>query len=258
MVLAMVQAFLAGAEDSRVHGDGPARARGPTESAQPADLALRASALGTARPRVPWTGSRFAGTPDPPPPYAVEPAFPQLKLEFPVVLVPAQGTGRLFVGELKGRIYSFPNDPDCRQGRPGARSRQAASRPVGTLRARLSSDNSTRTRYVYVCYVLKNDVPDGSVVSRFTVSRTDPPVIDPKSEQVILNFWSGGHNGGCLDFGKDGYLYISTGDGAAPSPPDTKMTGQDCSDLLSSILRIDVDHRRARQAVSRFRPTIRS
>ena len=28
------------------------------------------------------------------------------------------------------------------------------------------------------------------------------------------------------------------------------MTGQDCSDLLSSILRIDVDHARAWQAVS--------
>ena len=70
-------------------------------------------AAAPARSRVPWTGSRFAGTPDPPPPYTVAPAFPQLKFEFPVVLVPAQGTSRLFVGELKGRIYSFPNDPDC-------------------------------------------------------------------------------------------------------------------------------------------------
>ena len=99
-----------------------------------------------------------------------------------------------------------------------------------------------KNRYVYACYVRRNDVPDGSIVSRFTASRTDPPVIDPKSEQVILTFWSGGHNGGCLVFGKDGYLYLSTGDGAAPSPPDPKMTGQDCSDLLSSILRLDVDH----------------
>ncbi len=67
-------------------------------------------------------------------------------------------------------------------------------------------------------------------------------MIDPRSEQVLLKFWSGGHNGGCLDFGKDGYLYISTGDGAIPSPPDIMNTGQDCSDLLSSVLRIDVDH----------------
>ncbi len=99
-----------------------------------------------------------------------------------------------------------------------------------------------KNRHVYVCYVLKNDLADGSVIARFTVSRTEPPVIDPASEQVILTFWSGGHNGGCLEFGPDGYLYISTGDGAGPAPPDPKLTGQDCSDLLSSILRIDVDH----------------
>ena len=37
-------------------------------------------------------------------------------------------------------------------------------------------------------------------------------------------------------------LYIWTGDGVGPDPPDTFNTGQDISDLLSSILRIDVDH----------------
>ncbi len=62
---------------------------------------------------VPWTGSKIAGTPEPPPPYTVELAFPHLKFEFPVVLVPAKGTNRLFVGELKGRIVSFRNDPSC-------------------------------------------------------------------------------------------------------------------------------------------------
>ena len=67
-------------------------------------------------------------------------------------------------------------------------------------------------------------------------------MIDPASEQVLIRFYSGGHNGGCLQFGNDGYLYIATGDAAAPSPPDVKMTGQDCSDLLSCVLRIDVDH----------------
>ena len=107
-----------------------------------------------------------------------------------------------------------------------------------------------KNRYVYICYVRQNEVPDGSVVSRFTVSRTDPPVIDPRSERVIITFWSGGHNGGCLVFGKDGCLYISTGDAGAPSPPDPKMTGQDCSDLLGSILRLDVDHASAGQGYS--------
>ena len=79
--------------------------------------------------RVPWTGSKIAGTPDPPPPYTVEPAFPHLKFEFPVVLVRAEGTGRLFLGELRGRIYSFPERSRLQEGRPRARARQAPSRP---------------------------------------------------------------------------------------------------------------------------------
>src|SRR5271163_2547381 len=63
--------------------------------------------------RVPWHGSKIKGSPDPPSAYAAELAFPKLKFSFPVVLVPAAGTNRLFLGELKGRIYSFPEDPNC-------------------------------------------------------------------------------------------------------------------------------------------------
>ncbi|MGO9470462.1 MAG: PQQ-dependent sugar dehydrogenase [Isosphaeraceae bacterium] len=191
--------------------------------------------------RVPWVGSRLRGTPDPPPPYTVVQAFPGLKFESPVVLVRAPGTDRLFLGELKGRIYSFRDDPNCKQA--------DLALDVAKLHPELTMfyglvchPRFNVNRYIYVCYALKNDVPDGSVVSRFTVSGTDPPVIDSRSEKVFLTFWSGGHNGGCLVFGNEGYLYISTGDGAGPSPPDTKLTGQDCSDLLSSVLRIDIDH----------------
>jgi uncharacterized repeat protein (TIGR03806 family) len=190
--------------------------------------------------RVPWTGSKIAGTPEPPPPYTVEPAFPRLKFRFPVVLVPASGTNRLFVGELPGRIVSFPNDPQA--DKLDLVLDLAKVHPdLSALYGLISHPKFDENRFVYVCYVLKNSLQDGSVVARFQMSRGDPPVIDPRSEKVLLKFWSGGHNGGCLDFGTDGYLYISTGDGTDPSPPDIKLTGQDCSDLLSSVLRIDVD-----------------
>ena len=63
--------------------------------------------------------------------------------------------------------------------------------------------------------------------------------IDPASEEVVFSFLQGGHNGGDIHFGPDGMLYISTGDAASPNPPDPFNTGQDISDLLSSILRID-------------------
>jgi putative heme-binding domain-containing protein len=104
-----------------------------------------------------------------------------------------------------------------------------------------------KNRFCYICYTLDSkkggeQLPDGSRVSRFRVSDADPPRCDPASEKVLITWLAGGHNGGDLHFGPDGYLYISTGDGASPNPPDALDTGQDISDLLSSILRIDVDH----------------
>ena len=106
-------------------------------------------------------------------------------------------------------------------------------------------------RFVYVSYVVhgtqgsgKNKLKNRERVSRFTVDNADPPRADPASEEIILEWATepGGHNGGSLCFGPDGFLYISMGDAGPASPPDLYNTGQDLSDLLSSVLRIDVDH----------------
>ena len=89
-----------------------------------------------------------------------------------------RGTGRLFLGELRGRVYSFPNDPGCKKADLALELGKVYPDLTRILRPDFHPDFD-KNRYVYVCYVRKNDVPDGSVVSRFTVSRTDPPVIDP-------------------------------------------------------------------------------
>ena len=47
------------------------------------------------------------------------------------------------------------------------------------------------------------------------------------------------HNGGQLAFGRDGYLYIGTGDGGLAWDPNNNA--HDTSKLLGKILRIDVD-----------------
>src|SRR3990172_3090532 len=65
--------------------------------------------------RVPWTTSRISGSPEPPAPYGIERRFPNLQFNNPVVLTSAPGTDHLFVVEVEGKIYSFPNDNDYRE-----------------------------------------------------------------------------------------------------------------------------------------------
>src|SRR4051812_26418004 len=63
--------------------------------------------------RVPWTTSNVKGSPEPPPPYRTENAFPKLpKFEEPLDLTYAPGTDRLFVAGRWGKIWSFVNRPD--------------------------------------------------------------------------------------------------------------------------------------------------
>ena len=79
-----------------------------------------------------------------------------------------------------------------------------------------------------------------SRVSRFQAMGTMPRSCLPESETIIIEWPSGGHNGGEAIIGPDGYLYISTGDGSVGSDP--KQTGQGVDDLLAVIMRLDVDH----------------
>src|ERR1700736_2850255 len=64
--------------------------------------------------RKPWTTSRVVGSPDPPPPFKVVRAFPNLKFEHPLLIARCPGSDRLFVGEQAGVLYSFPSKPDAK------------------------------------------------------------------------------------------------------------------------------------------------
>ncbi|MDA1049462.1 MAG: PQQ-dependent sugar dehydrogenase [Planctomycetota bacterium] len=191
--------------------------------------------------RVAWTTSRITGSPELPLPYVTERVFPALKFNQCLDITTAPGSDRLFVVEQSGKIFSFPNEPDV----AAADSVVDLAKDIAGVQAvyalAFHPDFQTN-RYCYVCYIKAANLEDGTHIARFRVTDTDPPTIDPASETTIITWLSGGHNGCCLKFGLDGCLYISTGDGSGPNPPDSLRGGQDISNLLSCILRIDVDH----------------
>src|SRR5262245_14861268 len=47
--------------------------------------------------RIPWTTSRVVGTPEPPPPYRVRRAFPNLKVVYPITIAHEPGTENLLL-----------------------------------------------------------------------------------------------------------------------------------------------------------------
>lgn len=183
--------------------------------------------------RVPWTTSKITGSPEPPAPYRTQQVFPLLKFFEPLEMTAVPGTKRLMVAERLGKIFSFDNDPVNASAELCVDLKKTV---YGLAPHQKFIDNG----YIYVTYILdpKKEEPKGTRVSRFEVDRKTWKVVQG-SELILLEWPSGGHNGGCLRFGPDGYLYIVCGDGSGIA--DELHTGQDISDLLASILRIDVD-----------------
>jgi glucose/arabinose dehydrogenase len=84
------------------------------------------------------------------------------------------------------------------------------------------------------------------IVARYRVSADNPNRADPASATTVLVIPQPAtdpppslHFGGQLQFGPDGYLYISRGDGGRFQDPDNN--GQRLDTLLGKVLRIDVD-----------------
>jgi hypothetical protein len=147
----------------------------------------------------------------------------------PVHVASPPNDPRVFVVELDGlvKIVGGGTFLDV-TGSTNANSEQ------GLLSIAFAPDYATSGRF----YVFLTSSADGSLnVIEFRRSATDPNVADPATARTILTIphaSADNHNGGQLQFGPDGYLYVSTGDGG-----NTPENAPNLNSELGKILRID-------------------
>lgn len=170
-------------------------------------------------------------------------AFPNLSFSIPVFLTHSgDGTNRIFVVQQRGLIRVFNNDSNANSTTTFLNLTDKASQS-GNERGLLGlafHPQYSSNRYFFVYYTRQSD--GALVISRFTTQSGDPNKADSLSELnmlTILHPTYTNHNGGCLMFGQDGYLYIGTGDGGSGGDPFNNA--QNVNALLGKILRIDVN-----------------
>ena len=189
---------------------------------------------------VPLTTSRVVGSPDPPLPYVTQRAYPKLQLKFPIFAITQPGSGQMIFID---------------QDRPYAKTRICRTKndiSSGEFDVLLELDDTAYSIAFHpdfadngFVFVGSNGTDEKSPkgkstrITRYTMERKPPHRLPADSGKVIIAWPSDGHNGGAITFGKDGMLYITSGDGTSDSDVDLK--GQGLDHLLAKTLRIDVD-----------------
>jgi len=164
-------------------------------------------------------------------------ATPVAQVDSPTALVVRPGSPTMYVAERAGRVRPVTvtgTGPDrtYQVGDPvlDISANVVADGERGLLDIEYSDDGGT----LYVHYSL---APGGDArVAAYTMAGDD---VDTGSYRELLAVEDPypNHNGGEMEFGPDGYLYIGLGDGGGGGDPEDN--GQDTQALLGKILRID-------------------
>ncbi len=209
-------------------------------------LACLASALQTSATQAADPSMAKGVDQSPLPGVTVAEAFPKLAFDRPVVVTHAgDGTNRVFVVGQKGMIWALPNDASVSEppvfmeleDKVAYDDRMNEEGLLG-----LAFHPKFKENGEFFLYYTSKAEEHLSVISRFKANK-ERTKAEVSSEQVLMTikqpFWN--HNGGTLEFGKDGFLYIALGDGGKGDDP--LQAGQDNSTVFGKILRIDVDHK---------------
>ena len=146
-----------------------------------------------------------------------------------------------FVVEQAGRIRTVVSGRVQGDDFLDLRDRVLSGGEQGLLGLAFPPDAPTSGRF----FIHYTNYQGNVVVARLKRS-SDPRRADPSTyfelqwstgERIIRHPFAN-HNGGCLVFGPDGFLYIGLGDGGSGDDPDHRA--QNAGELLGKILRIDV------------------
>ncbi len=175
-------------------------------------------------------------------------AFPNLDFTRPLLARQAPGNpDRWYVVEQRGRIFYFDNNETTSTKNEflnissrvrGYNDSGGGYKEEQGLLGFAFDPNFETNGFFYVNYT-GNGLDGDTIVSRFS-SNADGTVGDDTSEEILMEIAQpySNHNGGHIEFGPDGHLYIGLGDGGAAGDPFNH--GQDINTLLGTILRIDV------------------
>ena len=173
----------------------------------------------------------------------LENAYPLLTFEYPVFYTYANdGSNRVYVVQQTGKIIVMQNDSNVSTSSTflDVSERIVSGGEQGLLGLSFHPNYSSK-RFFYIYYT-KAGTGD-IVIARFTRNVSNPLIADSNSQQIVLTYphpTYTNHNGGCLMFGQDGYLYTGVGDGGSGGDPNNN--GQNTNVLLGKILRLDINN----------------
>jgi glucose/arabinose dehydrogenase len=159
-------------------------------------------------------------------------------LSFPVFLTAVPGdTSRLFVIEKPGRIRIIKSGTLLTTPFLNLTGQLSGDTEQGLLGLAFDPNYAVNGRF----FVFYTDPSWDLHVVRFHVSTTDPDIADSTPDGNVITIPHPGetnHNGGMIAFAPDGMLYVGVGDGGGANDPNGN--GQDRTDLLGCLLRLDV------------------
>ncbi len=201
-------------------------------AAQPAVPRVAATTL-----RMPAEGNTFA--------YKTSAAFGGLFFEQPVQVVFAPGNNaRAFIVERPGRISVVPDTASPTRQVFLDLTAKTETGNGGLLSLALHPQFATNGLFFTWGSTFVNG-QRANRLTRFHVSTANPLRADLTSETPLITQLTGpgGHDGGMLLFGPDGYLYLAVGDGDQNVPEIDAAHQRIDRGFFGGILRLDVDQR---------------